>query len=69
MILHMAIEKSDACLGYAWDEAQLQVLSGKSGDVALGKSEIMISGWKSQEEHDRDVAKSRVVEAYKVRVW
>ena len=45
------------------------MLSDKSGDAALGKSEIMIGGWKSREEHDRDVVKSRVVEAYKVRAW
>ena len=65
----MATDKPDACLGYTWGEVQLLVLSDKSGDAALGKSEIMISGWKSREEYDRDVAKSRVVEAYKVRTW
>ncbi|KAL7914008.1 hypothetical protein GGI35DRAFT_490363 [Trichoderma velutinum] len=60
-----AIEKSDACLGYIWGEIQPPVLSDKRGYAALGKGGVMISGWKSREEHDRDVAKPRVVEAYK----
>ncbi|KAL6892016.1 hypothetical protein GGI43DRAFT_413965 [Trichoderma evansii] len=60
-----AIEQSDACLGYIWGEIQQPVLSDKSGYAALGKGGVMISGWKSREEHDRDVAKPRVMEAYK----
>jgi quinol monooxygenase YgiN len=60
-----AIELSDGCLGYIWGEIQNPVISDKSGYAALGKGGVMISGWKSREEHDRDVAKPRVTEAYK----
>ena len=60
-----AIAKSDACLGYVWGEIQPPVLSDKSGNAALGRGGVMISGWKSREEHNQDVAKPRVVEAYK----
>ncbi|KAL9468291.1 hypothetical protein ACSS6W_009985 [Trichoderma asperelloides] len=60
-----AIEQSDSCVGYIWGEIQQPVLSDKRGYVALGKGGVMISGWKSREEHDRDVAKTRVMEAYK----
>ena len=59
-----AIAKSDACLGYIWGEIQEPVLSDKSGNAALGKGGVMISGWRSREEHDRDVAKPRVMDAY-----
>lgn len=60
-----AIEQSDSCVGYIWGEIQQPVLSDKRGYAALGKGGVMISGWKSREEHDRDVAKTRVMEAYK----
>lgn len=60
-----AIEQSDACVGYIWGEIQQPVLSDKRGYAALGRGGVMISGWKSREEHDRDVAKPRVMEAYK----
>jgi quinol monooxygenase YgiN len=59
-----AISKSDACLGYIWGEIQPPFLSDASGNGALGRGGIMISGWRSREEHDRDVQKPRVVEAY-----
>ncbi|KAL7893071.1 hypothetical protein HDV63DRAFT_392966 [Trichoderma sp. SZMC 28014] len=59
-----AIEQSDSCVGYIWGEIQQPVLSDKNGYAALGKGGVMISGWKSREEHDRDVAKPRVTEAY-----
>lgn len=58
-----AISKSDACLGYIWGEVQSS-MSDKSGHFALGKGGVMISGWKSREEHDRDVNKPRVMAAY-----
>lgn len=60
-----AIEKSDACVGYIWGEIQPPARADTSGNMALGKGGVMISGWRSKEEHDRDVAKPRVVEAYK----
>jgi hypothetical protein len=59
-----AIVKSDACLGYIWGEFQKPFLADPSHHMELGKGGIMISGWKSREEHDRDVAKPRVTEAY-----
>ena len=59
-----AIAKSDSCLGYIWGEVETPALSDRSGNLQLGKCGIMISGWSSREEHDRDVAKSRVTEAY-----
>ena len=59
-----AIAKSDACLGYIWGEFQKPFPADSSHHMKLGKGGIMISGWKSREEHDRDVAKPRVIEAY-----
>ena len=59
-----AIAKSDSCLGYIWGEVEPTVLSDTSKNLDLGKCGIMISGWRSREEHDRDVAKPRVTEAY-----
>ena len=59
-----AISKSDSCLGYIWGEFQAPFLSDASKNMELGKSGIMISGWRSREEHDRDVSKDRVVKAY-----
>lgn len=38
--------------------------SDVSSKAALEKSGIMISGWDSRNEHDGDVAKSRVVDSY-----
>jgi hypothetical protein len=58
------IAQSDVCLGHIWGEIEPPVLADASGNAALGKGGIMISGWCSREEHDRDVAKSRVTEAY-----
>ena len=59
-----SIARSDSCIGYIWGEVQPPALSDKSGNLELGKCGIMISGWRSREEHDRDVAKQRVVDAY-----
>ena len=60
-----SIEKSDACLGYIWGEIQLPARNDSSKHMELGKGGVMISGWKSREEHDRDVQKTRVMDAYK----
>jgi hypothetical protein len=60
-----AIEKSDSCVGYIWGEIQPPAREDSSGNMVLGKGGVMISGWRSKEEHDRDVNKPRVVEAYK----
>lgn len=62
-----AIASSDACLGYIWGEVLKPVLADPEGKTSLGSdiSGVMISGWRSREEHDRDVQKPRVVEAYK----
>ena len=59
-----SIAKSDACVGYIWGEVQPPALSDKSHHLDLGKGGIMISGWRSREDHDRDVNKPRVVQAY-----
>ena len=58
-----SIAKSDSCIGYIWGEVQPPALSDKSGNLKLGRCGIMISGWRSREEHDRDVNKPRVLEA------
>ena len=60
-----AIEQSDGCIDYIWGEIQDPVISDTSGYAAFRKGGVMISGWKSREEHDRDVAKPRVTNAYK----
>jgi hypothetical protein len=60
-----AIEKSDSCVGYIWGEIQPPAREDSSKHMALGKGGVMISGWRSREEHDRDVQKDRVVHAYK----
>ena len=62
-----AIANSDACLGYIWGEVLPPVLADPQGKMKLGSGigGVMISGWRSREEHDRDVAKPRVMEAYK----
>lgn len=59
-----SIAKSDACTGYIWGEVQPNPLADPSGNAGLGKAGIMISGWTSREEHDRDVKKPRVVDSY-----
>jgi quinol monooxygenase YgiN len=59
-----AIEKSDSCLGYIWGEIEWPAREDSSGHEKLGKGGVMISGWRSKEEHDRDVQKPRVTEAY-----
>ena len=43
------------------------MLADPQGKMKLGSGVggMMISGWRSREEHDRNIAKSRVVEAYK----
>jgi hypothetical protein len=59
-----AIANSDSCIGYIWGEFQPPFLSDASRNMKMGKGGIMISGWRSREEHDRDVNKERVVKAY-----
>ena len=59
-----SIAKSDSCIGYIWGEVQPPALSDKSRNLELGRCGIMISGWRSKEEHDRDVAKPRAVNAF-----
>ena len=59
-----AIARSDACLGYIWGIVEPPATWETSGNLALGKAGIMISGWRSREEHDRDVGKQRVTDAY-----
>jgi hypothetical protein len=59
-----AIAKSDSCVGYIWGELRPPHLADPSGNGALGVGGVMISGWTSKEEHARDVAKQRVVDAY-----
>jgi hypothetical protein len=60
-----AIEKSDSCVGYLWGEIQEPFRADPDGNMKLGKGGVMISGWRSKGEHDRDVNKERVVNAYK----
>lgn len=62
-----SIANSDGCLGYIWGEVLPPVLADPLGKMKLGSGVggVMISGWRSLEEHDRDVAKPRVKEAYK----
>jgi hypothetical protein len=45
------IEPADACLGYIWAEVPQLVCVGPSDHMGLGRGGIMISGWKSREEH------------------
>jgi hypothetical protein len=59
-----AIAHSDSCIGYIWGEFQPPFLADASKNMEMGKGGVMISGWRSREEHDRDVYKERVVRAF-----
>ena len=59
-----AIEKSDSCLVYIWGEIQPPARADPDNNLSLGKGGVMISGWRSKAEHDRDVNKDRVLKAY-----
>lgn len=59
-----AVANSDSCVGYIWGEIEQPILSNKSGNASLGRSGIMISGWKSREQYRHDVAQKRVVDAW-----
>jgi hypothetical protein len=60
-----AIANSDGCLGYIWGEVFPPFLADPLGKMKLGGGGVLISGWRSKEEQDRDLAKPRVVKAYK----
>lgn len=62
-----SIAKADACTGYIWGEVDKPVLSDPSGYSELGskKGGVMISGWRSKDQHDRDIATPRIAHAYK----
>lgn len=59
-----AIANSDGCLGYIWGEVLLPVLADPLDKMKLGDGGVLISGWRSKEEQDRDLAKPRVTAAY-----
>ena len=59
-----AIERSDSCLGYLWGEVMNPPRMDPSENMKLGKGVIMLSGWKSKEEHDYDCSLPKVVEGY-----
>lgn len=59
-----AIANSDSCVGYIWGEIEPPILSNKTGNASLGRSGIMISGWKSREQYQHDIGQKRVVDAY-----
>jgi hypothetical protein len=61
-----SIATSDSCNGYIWGEVAHPVLADPRGNSKLGSGRhgVMISGWRSRDQHDRDVNKKRVVEAY-----
>ena len=61
-----AIANLDTCTGYIFGEVQPNPLNNPSGNASMGRGAIMIFGWLSREEHDRDVAKPRVHESYDV---
>jgi hypothetical protein len=60
-----AIEKSDSCLGYLWGEVKSPARMDTSKNLDFGKGVIMLSGWKSKEQHDHDCSQPRVVDSYK----
>ena len=62
-----SIAKADASTGYIWGEVDKPVLSDPSGYSDLGskKGGVMISGWRSKDQHDRDIATTRIANAYK----
>jgi hypothetical protein len=59
-----AIAHSDSCLGYIWGEIEHPILSNTSGNASLGRSGVMISGWKSREQYTHDVEQEEVVVAF-----
>jgi hypothetical protein len=59
-----AIAHSDSCLGYIWGEIEHPILSNTSGNASLGRSCVMISGWKSREQYSHDVEQEEVVAAF-----
>ncbi|CZR69142.1 uncharacterized protein PAC_19042 [Phialocephala subalpina] len=60
-----SIEKSDSCLDYLWGEVKSPARVDTSKNLELEKGVIMLSGWKSKEEHDHDCSQPRVVNSFK----
>lgn len=59
-----AVAHSDSCVGYIWGEIEHPILSNKSGNASLGRSGVMISGWKSREQYAHDIGQKKVVDAF-----
>ena len=55
-----AINNSDSCTGYIWGEFQPPFLADGSGNGKLGRGGVMIIGWRSGEECERDWNMERV---------
>jgi hypothetical protein len=61
-----AVANSDASTGYIWGEVDKPILADFDGNASLGSGKIgiLITGWRSKELHDRDIAKERVAKAW-----
>jgi hypothetical protein len=59
-----AIAHSDSCLGYIWGEIEHPILSNKSGNASLGRSAVMVCGWKSREQYNHEIEQKAVVDAF-----
>lgn len=64
--LFAAVTKSDACNGYIWGEIDKPVLSDPSGfsELGSGRCGVLVAGWRSKEQHDRDTNTVRVKNAW-----
>ncbi|KAL7917316.1 hypothetical protein ACQKWADRAFT_325931 [Trichoderma austrokoningii] len=64
--LFAAIAKSDGCTGYIWGEVDTPILADFDGNASLGsgKCGVLISGWRSKDQHDRDTKSGRVLKAW-----
>lgn len=64
--LFAAIAKSDGCTGYIWGEIDKPILSDSNGYASLGsgKCGVLIVGWRSKDQHDRDIGRQRVTNAF-----
>lgn len=55
--LFAAVTRSDGSTGYIWGEIDKPVLSDPSGfsNLGSGKCGVLITGWRSKDQHDRDI--------------
>ncbi|KAK0763308.1 hypothetical protein N5P37_004295 [Trichoderma harzianum] len=61
-----AVAKSDSCTGYIWGEVDKPILADFNGYASLGsgKCGILITGWRSKAQHDRETKGQRVTKAW-----